>query len=91
MHLVTLAQHEAVAAHVLDQGELVVRAPDDAHDLDATRVGRRIATDVGTDELAVHQRLERIAPTERVVLVGDVIVEMRARKRRTRRDRPGRS
>ena len=37
---------------------------------------RRVATDVRADELAVHERLERIPPAERVVLVGQVIVEM---------------
>ena len=72
-------------------------------DLDAADVGRRVAAHVHADELAVDQRLERIAATERVVLVGHVLVDVRqasaapfarhgglpaARSARHRRSRP---
>src|SRR5262245_34456294 len=77
LHLVALAQHVAVAARVLDHGELVRGAPDDAHDLHAAGVhrgwltGRRVPRHV----LAGDQRLERVATAERVVLIGDVLVD----------------
>src|SRR5438552_13625468 len=89
LQLVALAQHVAVAAHVLDHGELVRCPPYDSHDLQAAGVRRSIAADVGADELAVDERLEWIAPSEGVVLIGHVLVEMRQLRqspRRVRRD-----
>src|SRR5689334_4733240 len=77
-HLVTLPQHQTVAAAILDQGELVADAPDDSHHLDATDVGRRVATDVIADESASDQSLERIATSKGVVLIRNAVFEMRA-------------
>src|SRR5438876_1325930 len=77
-HLVSRAEHHALSASVFDQGKLVAHAPDDSHHLDASDVGRRVATYVVADESAVDQRLERITPAERVVLIGDAILEMSA-------------
>src|SRR5262249_9066171 len=64
LHLVALAQHVAVAARVLDHGELVRGTPHDAHDLHTTRVGRGLravgAVAALAHVLAGEQGLERV-------------------------------
>src|SRR5260221_3223133 len=60
LQLVTLAQHVAVATHVLDHGELIRRTPHDADDLHAARVRRGAAAHLGPHEIAADGGFERV-------------------------------
>src|SRR5262245_59286967 len=56
--LVPHPEHHARAAAVLDHGELVLRAPHDAHHLHAAHVHRGVSAHIHADELAADHGLE---------------------------------